>query len=75
MTTIPEIFGSNVFSRAVMKERLPKKVYAEVVNAMENGGQISMATADVVADAMKNWAVEKGATLVPAADRLHRREA
>ena len=62
MTTIPEIFGSNVFSRAVMKERLPKKVYAEVVNAMENGGQISMATADVVADAMKNWAVEKGAT-------------
>lgn len=32
MTTIPEIFGSNVFSRAVMKERLPKKVYAEVVN-------------------------------------------
>ena len=62
MTTIPEFFGSNVFSRAVMKERLPKKVYAEVVNAMENGGQISMATADVVADAMKNWAVEKGAT-------------
>lgn len=55
MTTIPEFFGSNVFSRAVMKERLPKKVYAEVVNAMENGGQISMATADVVADAMKNW--------------------
>lgn len=62
MMNIPEIFGSNVFTPAVMKERLPKKVYAEVINAMENGGQISMATADVVADAMKNWAVEKGAT-------------
>ena len=62
MTSIPEIFGSNVFSTAVMKERLPKKVFSEVMNAMENGGQISMAAADVVADAMKNWAVEKGAT-------------
>ena len=62
MTSIPEIFGSNVFSLAVMKERLPKKAYAEVANAMTNGGQISMATADVVAEAMKNWAVEKGAT-------------
>ena len=62
MTSIPEIFGSNVFSTAVMKERPPKNVFSEVINAMENGGQISMATADVVADAMKNWAVEKGAT-------------
>lgn len=60
MTTIPEIFGSNVFSRAVMKERLPKKVYAEVVNAMENGGQISMATADVVADAHEELGCGKG---------------
>ncbi|MCD7802003.1 MAG: glutamine synthetase III [Clostridiales bacterium] len=59
---ISEIFGVNVFSVSVMKERLPKKVFAEVTDVMENGGQISMATADVVANAMKDWAVEKGAT-------------
>ena len=59
---ISEIFGSNVFSISVMRERLPKKVFAEVQNVMENGGQISMATADCVANAMKDWAVEKGAT-------------
>ncbi|MCD7821620.1 MAG: glutamine synthetase III [Clostridiales bacterium] len=60
--SIPEIFGSNVFSRAVMKERLPKSVYKEVVSVMENGGSLSAASADTVADAMKCWAVEKGAT-------------
>ncbi len=60
--SIPEIFGSNVFSRAVMKERLPKSVYKEVVSVIENGGSLSAASADTVADAMKCWAVEKGAT-------------
>ena len=60
--SISEIFGSNVFSTSVMKERLPKKVFAEVINVMENGGNFSMETADVVANAMKDWAVEKGAT-------------
>ena len=59
---ISEIFGSNVFSLSVMRQRLPKKVYAEVVDVMEHGGNISMATADIVANAMKDWAVEKGAT-------------
>ncbi len=59
---VSEIFGSNVFSESVMKERLPKKVFAEVMDVMKNGGQISMASADVVAAAMKDWAVEKGAT-------------
>ena len=59
---ILEIFGSDVFSMSVMRERLPKKVYAEVVDVMEHGGNISMATADIVANAMKDWAVEKGAT-------------
>ena len=59
---ITEIFGSNVFSMSVMRERLPKKAYAEVVDVMEHGGNISMATADIVANAMKDWAVEKGAT-------------
>lgn len=60
--SIPEIFGSNVFSRAVMKERLPKSIYKEVVSVMENGGMLSSSAADCVADAMKCWAEEKGAT-------------
>lgn len=45
-----------------MQERLPKKVYAEVMSVVEHGGQISMASADVVAKAMMEWAIEKGAT-------------
>ena len=57
-----EIFGSNVFSMSVMRDRLPKKAYAEVVDVMEHGGNITMATADIVANAMTDWAVEKGAT-------------
>ncbi len=59
---ISDVFGANVFSRAIMKERLPEKVYAEVVSVMENGGMLSTASADSVADAMKCWAEEKGAT-------------
>ena len=59
---VTEIFGSNVFSTNVMRERLPKKVFQEVMHVMEHGGNISMATADIVANAMKDWAVEKGAT-------------
>ena len=60
--SITELFGTNVFSVSVMRERLPKKVFAEVTNVMENGGSMSMSTADVVAAAMKDWAVSKGAT-------------
>ena len=59
---ISELFGENVFSKAVMRERLPREVYQEVVDVEQNGGQISMAAADVVAKAMMEWAVEKGAT-------------
>lgn len=59
---ITEIFGTNVFSMGVMRERLPKRAYAEVVQVMEHGGNITMSTADIVANAMKDWAVEKGAT-------------
>lgn len=58
---ISEIFGTNVFSMSIMRERLPKKAYAEVVDVMEHGGNVSIATADIVANAMKDWAVEKGA--------------
>ena len=59
---VTEIFGSNVFSTAVMRERLPKGVFREIMDVMKHGGNISMATADIVANAMKDWAVEKGAT-------------
>ncbi len=59
---VEEIFAENVFTLGKMKERLPKKVFAEVKKVMECGGELSLATADVVAKAMKDWAVEKGAT-------------
>lgn len=59
---VEEIFGENVFNVGKMRERLPKKVFQEVMNVMENGGEMSIATADVVAKAMKDWAVERGAT-------------
>ncbi len=59
---ITEIFGTNVFSESVMRQRLPGKEFGEVMEVLENGGQLSMATADVVAKAMMEWAVEKGAT-------------
>ena len=59
---VEELFGKNVFTLGTMKERLPKKVFAEVKKIMETGGEMSLATADVVAKAMKDWAVERGAT-------------
>ena len=59
---IAEIFGSNVFNESVMRQRLPDKEYREIKGVMEKGGQISMHTADVVARAMMQWAVERGAT-------------
>ena len=59
---VEEIFAQNVFTPAKMRERLPKNVYKEVINVMEEGGELSMGTANVVAKAMKDWAVEHGAT-------------
>ena len=59
---VTEIFGSDVFSDSVMRERLPKKIYAEMKRTIETGAEMSPATADVVANAMKDWAVERGAT-------------
>lgn len=59
---IEAIFGENVFNLGKMKERLPKNVYKEVTRVMEQGGELSLATADIVAKAMKDWAVEHGAT-------------
>lgn len=59
---VEEMFAKNVFTAGKMKERLPKKVFQEVKKVMENGGELSPETADVVAKAMKDWAVENGAT-------------
>jgi len=59
---VEEIFGQNVFTLAKMRERLPKNVYKEVVSVIEHGGTLSKESADVVANAMKDWAVENGAT-------------
>ncbi|MCI8504665.1 MAG: glutamine synthetase type III [Lachnospiraceae bacterium] len=62
VVNVEAIFNENVFTMGKMKERLPKKVYTEVKNVIEHGGELSPATADVVAKAMKDWAVELGAT-------------
>ncbi len=59
---VEKIFNQNVFTLGKMRERLPKKVFNEVKNVMDYGGELSLATADVVAKAMKDWAVENGAT-------------
>ena len=59
---VEEIFASNVFTPGVMQERLPKEVFKDVKKVMEQGGELSLADANVVAKAMKDWAVEKGAT-------------
>lgn len=59
---VSEIFGENVFSDRVMQERLPKKIYRELKKTMNEGKELDPEVADVVAEAMKNWAVEKGAT-------------
>ena len=59
---VPEIFAENVFSDEVMKTRLPKNVYKTLMNTIQNGRQLDMTTADFVANTMKEWAIEKGAT-------------
>jgi glutamine synthetase len=57
-----EIFGSNVFTKAEMQSRLPKSIYKSVVATNEKGAKLDPAIADAVAAAMKDWALEKGAT-------------
>lgn len=59
---VEEIFAKNVFTVGKMKERLPKNIFREVKKIMDQGGELSPSTADVVAKAMKDWAVENGAT-------------
>ena len=62
MTNVPEIFGSMVFNDAVMEERLPKETYRSLRKTMETGNELDITVANAVATAMKDWAVEKGAT-------------
>jgi glutamine synthetase len=57
-----EIFGENVFSRVVMQKRLPKSVFKSVVATIEHSAPLDPLVADAVASAMKDWALEKGAT-------------
>lgn len=59
---IEEIFAQNVFTLDTMKKWVPAEAYDEVIHVMDNGGELSGKTANVVAKAMKDWAVEKGAT-------------
>ncbi|MBP3376344.1 MAG: glutamine synthetase III [Clostridia bacterium] len=62
MTNVPEIFGCMVFNDAVMRQRLPKDVYKSLTYTIQTGKTIDVSIANVVANAMKDWAVEKGAT-------------
>ena len=62
MSSISEIFGCMVFNEDVMRERLPKDVYKSMVKTIEQGKPIDSKIADVVANAMKDWAIAKGAT-------------
>jgi len=62
MKDIPGMFGSMVFNDKVMKERLPKDTYRSLRRTMATGKHLNLDVANVVASAMKNWAIEKGAT-------------
>jgi glutamine synthetase len=57
-----KLFGANVFSKSVMKTRLPKAVYQSLMRTIEAGATLDPSTADIVASSMKDWAIEKGAT-------------
>ena len=59
---VADIFGKDVFNDSVMQERLPKKVYRDLKKTIEEGKELDLATADVIAHEMKEWAIEKGAT-------------
>ena len=61
-TPTSELFASNVFNLGVMKKRLPKPVYKSIMATIQKGAPLDTSTADIVASAMKDWAIEKGAT-------------
>ena len=59
---VADIFGEDVFSDKVMQQRLPKSVYRELHKTIEEGKDLDIHVADAIAGAMKQWAIEKGAT-------------
>lgn len=62
MVNVPELFGSLVFDDVTMKERLPKQTYKALKKTIQNGEPLDINVANIVANAMKDWAVEQGAT-------------
>ena len=62
MDSVTSIFGENVFNETVMKARLPKETYKQLMKTIEGGEKLDPSVANVVANAMKDWALEKGAT-------------
>lgn len=62
MKSVPELFGSCVFNDSVMRERLPKDTYRALKRTIVKGKKLDRSVADIVANAMKDWAIEKGAT-------------
>ena len=62
MKTVTDYFGCDVFSASVMKERLPQDVYEEFQRTLDTGHRLNIEVANVIANAMKDWAIEKGAT-------------
>ncbi len=62
MKSIPEIFGSMVFNNDVMKERLPEEIYKSLHRTIEKAAPLDKSLAPEIAEAMKNWAIEKGVT-------------
>ena len=62
MKSVPELFGSMVFGDAAMRERLPKETYKALRKTIQDGKPLDIAVANVVANAMKDWATEKGVT-------------
>lgn len=62
METVTSIFGENVFNETVMKARLPKETFKQLMKTIEGGEKLDPTVANIVANAMKDWAIEKGAT-------------
>ena len=79
MKTISDVFGSLVFNDTVMQARLPKATYQALQETIQKGSRLDPEVANIVANAMKDWAVGKGRhtfyPLVPAHDGRHRGKA
>ena len=65
MDEVTPIFGENVFNETVMKARLPKETYKQLMKTIEGGEKLDASVATVVANAMKDWAIEKAQLILP----------